>query len=313
MSDSGTTWLGRREHGTILGIRFVLMLCDLLGRKVARGFVRILMLYYTALDRRARAASRGFLERVLGRPVRFRDVLRHLTTFGLVTLDRIFFLRGRRELFEVSARGSEHLDALTASRSGAILLGAHVGSFEALRARGSSRGHDIHILAYLDNAKKINTVLAELDPEMQARVIELGGIDAILRAKEVVESGGLIAMLGDRTGLNEKSVRVPFLGGEAAFPTGPFLLASALRCPVYLVFGVYLEGASYQLWCERFVDRVELPRKDREAALEALVRRYAVRLEEVARTHPYNWFNLFDFWAASPDRVGQVAAPDSVN
>ena len=217
------------------------------------------------------------------------------------------------ELFEVVARGSEHLDALTASREGAILLGAHVGSFEAMRARGSSRGHDIHVLAYLDNAKKINTVLAEIDPAMQARVIELGGVDAILRAKEVVEAGGLVAMLGDRVGLNDKTLTVPFLGGEAPFPTGPFLLASALRCPVYLVFGVYLEGARYQLWCERFSDRVELPRASREAALRGYVERYAARLEEVARAHPFNWFNLYDFWSAPPTRDGQVAGPESVN
>lgn len=297
MSPSETTWLSRRESGTTLGIRFVVGLASALGRRAARGFVRFLMLYYVAFDANARRASRSFLDVALGRKARFREVLTHLTTFGLVTLDRIFFLQGRRDLFSIEAKGSEHLDALTRDRRGALLLGAHLGSFESLRARGSERGHDLHVLAYFENAKKINDVLAAIDPEMQSRVIGLGTVDAMLRAREVVEAGGMLAMLGDRVGLADKTIAVEFLGRQASFPTGPFLLASILRCPVYLVFGVYLGENRYRLSCEPFAERIDLPRRDREAALRSYIERYADAVAAIALEHPMNWFNLYDFWA----------------
>jgi predicted LPLAT superfamily acyltransferase len=105
-------------------------------------------------------------------------------------------------------------------------------------------------------------------------------------------------MLGDRTGLNSKITEVEFFGRKAALPTGPFLLASTLRCPVLLVFGLYAGGNRYQMFCEPFAERIVLPRKNRERALHDYAQAYATRLEHFARLYPYNWFNLYDFWSS---------------
>ncbi len=289
-------WLTNEERGTVAGIRFLVALCNLAGRRAARLFVSVLMAYYTVFAAQGRRASRAFLSEVLGRRVTWRDVYRHLRTFGLVTLDRVFLLQGKRELFSLEAHGTEHLAKLTAEKRGALLLGAHVGSFEVMRARADGRGHDVRVLAYLGNAKKINQVFAALSPGMQSRVIELGSFDALIRAKDALEQGAILAMLGDRTGLNEKTTYVEFMGRKAPFPTGPLLLAAALHCPVLLVFGIYLGGNRYELFCEPFAERIVLPRKEREAALQRYLQAYATRLEQLARAHPYNWFNLYNFW-----------------
>jgi predicted LPLAT superfamily acyltransferase len=294
--DARAIWLAREERGTLLGIRFVVWLCTFLGRSAARAFVYVLSLYYMMFATEGRRSSRAWLSHALGRPARLREVYRHLATFALVTLDRVFLLQGRRELFELSAHGTEHLDALTAQKQGALLLGAHIGSFEAMRARAGGRGHDIHVLAYFENAKKITQVLSALAPEMHARVILLGSIDAMIRAKDVVDGGAMVAMLGDRTGLNDKVTKVDFFGRPAPLPAGPFLLASALRCPVLLVFGIYRGGNRYDLHCEPFAERIVLPRGDRERALNDYAQRYAARLEHFAQLYPYNWCNIYDFW-----------------
>jgi predicted LPLAT superfamily acyltransferase len=289
-------WLANEERGTLRGIRFLVGLCNLAGRRVARAFVRVLMVYYTLFAQQGRRASQAFLREALGRRAGLRDAYRHLCTFGLVTLDRVFLLQGKRELFQLTPHGTEHLDRLTADKRGALLLGAHVGSFEVMRARAGGRGHDIRVLAYLANAQKITQVFAALSPEMQARVIPLGGMDALIRAKDALDQGAMLAMLGDRTGLNDKTAHAEFMGKQAPFPTGPFLLAAALHCPVLLVFGIYLGGNRYELFCEPFAERIVLPRKDRQGALQGYVQAYARSLERVARKYPYNWFNLYDFW-----------------
>lgn len=303
-ADDDAVWLTREERGTVLGIRFVVALCNLLGRTIARAFVALLTVYYMLFVGYGRRASRAWLTHVLERPATLREVYRHLLTFAWVTLDRVFFLQGRRELFALTPHGTEHLDALTAERRGALLLGAHIGSFEAMRARAGGRGHDIHVLAYFRNAKKITRVLAALSPEMHARVITLGSIDALIRAKDVIERGALLALLGDRTGLNDKVVHARFLGQRAPLPAGPFLLAAALRCPVFLVFGIYRGKNRYDLYCEPFAERIELPRGDRERALAQYVQAYASRLEHFARQYPFNWFNVYDFWNPSVEARG---------
>ena len=79
-----------------------------------------------------------------------------------------------------------------------------------------------------------------------------------------------------------------------------FLLAAALKCPVYLVFGLYFEPNRYELFCEPFAERIELPRKGRHEALAQVVQSYAQRLEHYARLAPDNWFNFYDFWQKRP-------------
>jgi predicted LPLAT superfamily acyltransferase len=156
----------------------------------------------------------------------------------------------------------------------------------------------LSIVGHFENAKMINALLEEVNPEMAARVIHTGRdpMEFALTVRERLDLGEMVAILGDRVGMNDKAIKVDFFGEEAEFPTGPFLLASALKCPVYLTFGLYSEPNRYDLFCELFEERVVIPRRDREAGLRDVVQRYAHRLEFYARKAPDNWFNFYKFW-----------------
>jgi predicted LPLAT superfamily acyltransferase len=176
-----------------------------------------------------------------------------------------------------------------------------MGSFEAMRIGGDEEEFLINIVGHFENAKMINSILTDLNPEIASRVIHVGKdpIGSALTLRERLADGEMVAILGDRTGINDKTVTVNFLGRPAEFPAGPFLLASILRAPVYLVFGLYFEPNRYELFCEPFVEQVKLPRGDRQAALQEIVQRYADRLEHYCRLAPDNWFNFYDFWKSA--------------
>jgi predicted LPLAT superfamily acyltransferase len=298
-ADRPAAWLDRRERGTVFAIHAVFRLAMLCGRRPLRALVSLIALWYRLTDRQVVAASRDWLTRVHGRPPGFRAVYRHIRAFVQVTLDRVFLLSGRTRGLTFTISGEEHLRRRMATGRGAILLGAHVGSWEALRASGADLRIPVRILGYFENARMINALLERLNPGEAERVIHLGtdpvGVMARVRAR--LEQGEFVALLGDRVGLNDRVVRARFLGEPAAFAAGPFLLAAVLRCPVYLTFGLYREPGRYDLSCEPFAERIELPRRDREGALADVVQRYATRLEEVARGAPDNWFNFYDFWS----------------
>lgn len=78
------------------------------------------------------------------------------------------------------------------------------------------------------------------------------------------------------------------------------MMAAALEAPVIIGFGVYRGGNRYECRLELYEPRVELPRATRAQALEAHAQRYAARLEQEVRAHPYNWFNFFDYWLEEP-------------
>jgi predicted LPLAT superfamily acyltransferase len=146
----------------------------------------------------------------------------------------------------------------------------------------------------------INASLRELAPDVEARLIEIRPDDPtfIFDVERLISGGELVGTMGDRVGEDGKAAQVPFLGAPAPFPTGPYLLAAALNCPMYLAFGIYQEPNRYTLYCEPFAERVVLPRSSRAEALAGYAARYAGRLEHYCRLAPYNWFNFFEFWRA---------------
>ena len=295
---SSATWLNQKERGALLGIRFVFFLATAFGRAPAGLFLRVVALWYALFDRQAKKSSTEFLSRALGRDVNFGDVYRHISCFARVTLDRAFLLKGRDDLFQVTKTGNQHLHELTQQKRGALLLGGHLGSFEAMRVGASQEQLPINIVGHFANARMINALLEQINPDIAARVLHLGDdpVGTAITMRERLEAGEMLAILGDRVGLNDKHTTVTFLGKQALFPTGPFLLAAALKCPVFLVFGLFSEPNRYDLYCEPFLDKVELPRRDRQAALQQITQRFADRLEHYAKIAPYNWFNFFDFW-----------------
>jgi predicted LPLAT superfamily acyltransferase len=122
------------------------------------------------------------------------------------------------------------------------------------------------------------------------------GTSIALAMAEACERGAVVAMLADRGRGHEVLRHAPFLGSPAPFPVSPWLLAHTLKVPVVLCFGLYLGGNRYKLIFEPMADRVDIPRHQRGAALDALIARYAQRLEHYVHVAPYNWFNFYDFW-----------------
>ena len=107
-----------------------------------------------------------------------------------------------------------------------------------------------------------------------------------------------MVITADRVPLSDtvgRTVIAPFLGSDAHFPVGPWVLANALKCQV-IMFSVNREDDSYRVRFERLTERVDLPRGKREAAAKEYVALYAKKLEQLCRESPYDWFNFFPFW-----------------
>ncbi len=298
-NDEGSrAWLSQGERGAIWLIKLTGFCVKVLGRKPLRPLLCVVAAYYALSDRTARRASADWLERIRGEKPTFAQIYRHILCFAQVTLDRLLFVRGTVGEFEIVCTGTKALEVQADTGQGAFLLGAHLGSMDAMRAEGQNQRLPVSVVGHFENARMINGVLAAFNPDLSSQVVHTGRdpITLALTLRDRISEGGLIAVTADRIGSNDKFIEVDFFGSPAAFSTGPFILASVLKCPLYLVFGLYSEPNRYELICERFADRIDLPRANREEALELVVSRYAERLEAFCRMAPDNWFNFFDFW-----------------
>lgn len=294
---TAAAWSERPERSNTQAIRFIVWVALTLGRRVARLFLYPICLYFFLFSADARRSSRKYLSKVLGRKARIGDGFRHIHTFASTILDRVFLLNGRFDKFDVRVHLDEAAQAMIDSERGCILLGAHLGSFEIMRAYADEiDGPPASVVMYEENARKLNSVLKAINPNLAQQVIGLGKVDSMLKVEQALQRGEFIGILADR-GLEYggASATYDFLGEAAKFPTGPLRMAYMLRSPVLLMVGVYRGGNRYDLYFEELVDmgKADIPRNE---MIRLAQQRYVTRIEHYCREAPYNWFNFFDFW-----------------
>lgn len=292
-------WSSRRERGNGLWIAFMRILALRGGRRLARLCLYPAIAWFLLVTRKEQRSVREFLGRARSRPPRWRDVARTYWNFAAVTLDRTYLLAGRNDLLDIRIHNPDPLLELHSQGQGAILLGAHIGSFFAMRALARQRvGLDIHILFYPEHNARITRAFAALDPDLARRCIPLGSPDVLMQLSDRIENGSFVAALSDRVAPSDTHVLdLPFLGKPARFATGVTQAALVLGCPVLFYAGIYRGGNHYDLYLEQLCTGERVKRADREQAVNLLTRKYVACLEHYARDAPDNWFNFYDYWA----------------
>lgn len=290
-------WLGQRERGSFAALRAMTWVTRTLGYSPARALLAPICLYYVAFAPRARTASRQFLARALGRPATLGDVYRHLHTFAGTLLDRVAVLGAGAAGFEVRVSGAEALEAALAARRGCLLLGSHLGSFEVLRVLGETRrGIAVNLLVHEANAPAASRWAHSLAPELASRIIAPGQPETMLRVRDCLERGEVVAMLGDRALSGERRIACDFLGAPAQFPAGTLVAAALLGAPVVTFFCLHRGPRRYDVRFALLAERLPAERPARDAAVARALQEYAAQLAAQARAAPYNWFNFYDFW-----------------
>jgi predicted LPLAT superfamily acyltransferase len=320
-------WHARKERGSELGIRIIVWLYRAGGERIARAVVALVVAYFLATDAAGRRASRAYLSRVarasrdpggaalattkIPDPPRLRHVYRHYHAFGMSILDRAALWLGRRGTFSLDIHGGKELDRVVEGGRGAVLLGAHLGSFDVMRLYAASDSPiDIHVMMYTAHAPRINRVFERLDRRsgasgvrVHAVPIEPGAFHHALRARELVRAGHVVALLADRMppGAPPRTCTVTFLGERVRLPRSPFALAHALACPVLVMAGLCTGRRRYEIRIAQ-LSPVRDPRVPREIAIDRLAQQYAGWLEPGCLRAPYQWFNFFDVFAKdAPD------------
>ncbi len=290
-------WARRPERSSVALLRVMTWISLRLGRRMARVALFGISLYFLLFASAARRASRGYLTRVLGRAPRLVELFRHVHSFASCTHDRVYLLNDRFDLFDIQVHGTAALEAVLAEGRGAFLIGAHMGSFEVVRAVAQQRpGLRVAMVMYEENALKINAALAAINPTAAQDIIPLGQLDSMLQVQARLDEGMVLGVLGDRTLDDDPTQPVQFLGETAQFPVGPLRLAAMLKRPVLFMCGLYLGGNRYAVHFEHLADFTGVERIERDAAIRQAVSGYAAILERHCRAEPFNWLNFFDFW-----------------
>ncbi len=300
-----THWANVGESTFVGGIWFLYGVYRLLGRVPFLIFMYPVVFYYWLARPTARRASMQYLQRlhaahgVFDRPPGILHSLRHFALFAQTLLDKLLAIGGRYARGRLHFEGHQALLAAQAAGQGSLIMTAHMGCLELMQtAAGWREGLRLTILVHTGHAERFNRILKRINPDVQVRLLQVeqfSSATAMLLASRIA-AGEHVAIAGDRVPLNsERTVGADFLGHPAQFPAGPYLIASVLRCPVFLLACVH-SGTGYSVRFEQLAERVVLPRADRQGAMAEYAAAYASWLEGCLRRSPFDWFNFFPFW-----------------
>ena len=299
-------WAGFNEVSFVAGMRLLFWICRVFGRWPFRVVLYPVLLWYVLSKPRARRVSRAYLRRVAAcggaADASLPGVLRHFGAFAETILDKMLLWGGLFDTSTVSLHGAglDGIERCLDEGRGALLICAHLGNLELCRVLSRRRaGLKLTVLVHTRHAQAFNRMLARLNPDSQLnllQVTEMTPATAMLLAEKVAQ-GEFVVIAGDRVPVSPQPrvALAPFLGGPAAFPIGPYVLASVLQCPVYLLFSMRL-GQRSEVHFEPFRESLHLPRKARETMLAELAGDYAARLQHHCLRAPREWFNFYDFW-----------------
>lgn len=289
-------WVAAKERGTTGMLRLMTLISLNLGRSVSRFVLYGIVAYFFVFAPTPRRHMLKYLRHALQRNASARDRFHLLLNFASTIHDRIYLLNNQFHLFDVTIEGVDVIQAHIDRGQGVLLMGAHMGSFEVIRAIGIRRtGLTVAMTMYQDNARKISSMLSTINPLLNPDIIPLGNVDSMIQIQSRLSNGACVGILSDRSILSDSLQKVTFLGDAAWLPTGPMRAAAALRRPVVFMTGLYLGANRYRIVFQELADfsKVSTNRSD---AIRTAIELYARLLEQQCHINPYNWFNFFDFW-----------------
>ncbi len=174
---------------------------------------------------------------------------------------------------------------------GAIILTAHMGSFEVGLAALAAVEPVIHVVYKRDAMDGFETVRRELRKTLGVREAAIDeGWDTWMGLRDALERNEVVVMQADRAMPGQKAQAVPMFGGHLMLPIGPVKLAQISGSPLVPVFAVRTNDGRCRLFAEPAIEvdpEAELVDGVHPALLEV-----GKVIEKYVRAYPEQWLVL---------------------
>jgi len=288
------SWQGKSK-GNKLGYRIFIALLRYGGVRPAYVLLRFVAGYYFLFSYSSSRPIFHYFHTKIGynRRRSLFGVYRNYYVFGQTLIDKIVVMAGIPNKFTFQFEGEHHLRELVAAGKGGIMLSAHLGNWEVAGHLFKRLQTRINIVMFDGEHQRIKSYLEGVTGERNVNVIVIkDDLSHIYAINDALSNNELVCMHADRFMEGNKTVKMRFMGEEALFPAGPFLLAATFRVPVSLVFAFKETSTHYHLYATP-------PRAyhgRRQQGVAEAVAGFVSALEEKVRLYPEQWFNYYDFW-----------------
>lgn len=165
-------------------------------------------------------------------------------------------------------------------------------SLESAQKRGATILGEVTGYGFSSNGAHISNPTVEGPVGSLAMALK-DDMSHIFKINEAFSNNELVCMPADRFLDDNKTVTLNFLGADAKFPLGPFMLATRFKVPVTIVFGMKESAFHYHFFSTPIKEYLNL---DREANLHEILHDFIESVELKVKQYPEQWYNYYNFW-----------------
>lgn len=313
-------WSEEKEIGNRWKALFSVFVYKFLGRTFIILYLIPISIVYFFYSKNRMQSSREYLKRMSKYNKKIKSNIicsyKHLLSFVVSIAEKFSAWNGDIPIKDLIVKTKDDYDEiidLLNQKKGIIILFSHIGNIELLKAlavinEGNPiKNYKINIIIDPKVNKNVNILIGEGKNNDFIDFIDASNIgpETILSIENKLNNGEIVAIAGDRTSNKTDRVNyVNFLGEDAPFPFGAFLIPILLKYHVYYFFAlrendkILSKKYNFYIYSSKIkFDNEELKnRKKKNEIVLDLTKEFASIIEQKAIEYPYQWYNFHDFW-----------------
>ncbi len=292
-----SSWKGKTRGG-VFGYAFFIKLIKLFGITPAYVFLSLVAFHFIWFAPKATASTWRYFRRARNYGF-FRSAIKVYVNYyklGQILIDKIAIGAGMKDKYHFEFENYDEFLAQLNSGKGVIMIGAHIGNWEIGTPFFDDYGKKINIVMYDAEHEKIKELLEKNGSANNYKIIPVNkdNLQHVFTIADALNRNEYVCFQGDRFVNKEKLLQCEFMGREANFPAGPFLLSSRMKAPVVFYFAMREKHRTYRF---KFTIANEVKRTKELKPEDAMLQQYVAVVEKTLDQYPEQWFNYYDFWS----------------
>ncbi|MDR1055413.1 MAG: acyltransferase [Prevotellaceae bacterium] len=289
-------WKGKTRGGTF-GYLFFIYLIKYLGINAAYAFLNIVIIHFVPFAPKATASVWYYARRILKLGL-FDSVIflfRNYYRLGQILIDKVAIISDQLDKYKFEFDNYEKFIGILGNDTGAIIIGAHIGNWEIGTPFFDDYSRKINIVLYDAEYEKIKKIIERNAFPISYKMIPVNNnnLEHVFNIKSALDNKEYVCFQGDRYVNKDKLLTCTFMGKQAKFPAGLFILASRVRVPVVFYFAMREPSRTYRF---HFFAAQPVSHKIGEKPEQLLLEQYVQVLESMVKKYPEQWFNYYKFW-----------------
>ena len=212
--------------------------------------------------------------------------------YGKMLIDKFAMYAGRR--FDIKIEGGDNFNRLASGKDGFEILSSHIGCYEMAGYSLCSDHKPFNALVFSGEKATVMENRLRMFSSNHIKMIPVkSDMSHLFHINSAFGNGEIVSLPADRLFGSTKHFSLSFLGAQARFPAGPFILAAMHGVEVIAVNVMKTGVREYTVYVTPLNRDQGASQKEQARQLAA---NYVKELEKMVRRYPRQWFNYYDFW-----------------